>query len=460
MNYFQIKDVHRFHYGDLYIVLDVNSGSVHVVDEITWEVLGALEEADGHWEKAAQKLQGRFPRELLAEVKGELEDLAQRGLLFTQDEKVTQLPDTGIIKSLCLHVAHDCNLRCRYCFASSGDFGGQRLLMDGDTGKKALDFLLTHSGSRKLCEVDFFGGEPLMNFKTIKELVAYGKEKAAKMGKSFKFTLTTNGMLLTPELEEFLNQEEISVVLSVDGRPEVNDRMRPTLGGQGSYAAIIPKYQRLVKSRQNEDYYVRGTYTRHNLDFSKDVFHLVDLGFTHLSVEPVVASPEDDYAFLPEDVKEIEKEYERLAQGYLERFYQGQEIDFFHFNVDLEQGPCLPKRLTGCGAGYEYLAVTPEGDLYPCHQFVGKEEFWLGDVEQGIVRPEISQRFREAHIYNKEECSSCWARFHCSGGCHANAQAFNGTIFKPYDVGCQLQKKRLECAIYVQVAKRLAATSA
>lgn len=456
MHYFQLSDVHRFHYGDLYIVLDVNSGSVHVVDRITWDVLEALEESSGYWEEACRKLQGRYEPELLAEVKKELEDLAQKGRLFTQDEEEMELPPSGVIKSLCLHVAHDCNLRCKYCFASSGNFGGERLLMDFSTGKKALDFLLEHSGDRKFCEVDFFGGEPLMNFQVVKELVAYGKEAAARLGKSFKFTLTTNGMLLDGEVEEFLNREGISVVLSVDGRPEVNDRMRPAPSGRGSYDVIIPKYQRFVKSRNNENYYVRGTYTRHNLDFSQDVFHLFDLGFTHLSVEPVVASPEDDFAFRPEDVKAIQQEYERLAQGYLERFYAGQEMDFFHFNVDLDHGPCLPKRLTGCGAGYEYLAVTPQGDLYPCHQFVGRKEFWLGDVERGLVRREISQQFREAHIYNKEECRRCWARFFCSGGCHANAQAFNGTIFKPYGLGCELQKKRLECAIYVQVAKRLA----
>ncbi|WP_227762975.1 thioether cross-link-forming SCIFF peptide maturase [Zhaonella formicivorans] len=458
MDYFNVTDIHRFQCGDLYIVLDVNSGSVHVVDQLTWDVLEALEQTCGQWLPVQRRLEAVYGAEALEEVKAELDALADSQVLFTADDGEHCLPDAPVVKSLCLHVAHDCNLRCKYCFASSGHFGGERLLMDPATGKKALDFLLANSGSRKVCEVDFFGGEPLMNFPVVQELVAYGKEAAVGAGKSFKFTLTTNGVLLTEEIEKFLNEENISVVLSIDGRPEINDRMRPTAGRRGSYSQIVPKYKRFIQSRNNEGYYVRGTYTRYNLDFSSDVVHLFDLGFTHLSVEPVVAPPEEDYAFRPENLDILKEEYEKLAQIYLERYFAGQEMDFFHFNVELDKGPCLPKRLTGCGAGYEYLAVTPEGDFYPCHQFVGRPEYLLGNVEQGIIRPDLSNSFREAHIYNKEACRTCWARFHCSGGCHANAHAHNGNIWQPYEFGCELQKKRLECAIYVQVMKRLAST--
>lgn len=455
MDYFEIKQVHSFKQGGLNIVLDINSGSVHTVDESTWLVLKALEETEGFWEPAAQKLQPLLGEKLLAHIKEELVSLAESSLLFTKDDGKVVLNGEPVIKSLCLHLAHDCNLRCTYCFASSGHFGGQRLLMDLATGKKALDFLLEHSGKRKACEVDFFGGEPLMNFEVLKALVAYGRKAAQGLGKVFNFTLTTNGVLLTEEVQAFLNQEEISVVLSIDGRPEVNDRMRPMANGKGSYEVLIPKYQQFAASRNNENYIVRGTYTHFNTDFSRDVSHLFELGFTHLSVEPVVAFPEEPYAFNAEDVELIKKEYEKLSQWYIVQYLEGREVDFFHFNVDLEKGPCLPKRLTGCGAGYEYLAVTPEGDLYPCHQFVGRSEYLLGNVWEGLKKPEIGLTFKEAHIYNKEKCRACWARFHCSGGCHANAYAHNGSILKPYEMGCELQKKRLECAIYVQVVKKL-----
>lgn len=458
MNLYSMEDIHCFRCGDLDLVLDINSGAVHVIDGITRDVLEALESNAGQWEAACKQLAHLYEADALADVESELDALARQELLFTQDAGAIDRPGPPVVKSLCLHVAHDCNLRCRYCFAGSGNFGGGRLLMDVETGKKALDFLLAHSGNRPTCEVDFFGGEPLMNYQVVTELVAYGREAAAKQGKTFNFTLTTNGMLLNDEVISFLNQENISVVLSIDGRPEINDRMRPGANGRGSYGQIVPLYQKLVAGRNGENYYVRGTYTRHNLDFSRDVLHLFDLGFTHLSVEPVVAPPSREYAFQPEDVEVIHQEYERLAHEYLERYFAGREMDFFHFNVDLEKGPCLPKRLTGCGAGYEYLAVTPEGDLYPCHQFVGRTDFLLGNVEEGLTRPELGQKFRQAHIYNKESCRSCWARFLCSGGCHANAEAYNGDLLQPYALGCALQKKRLECAIYVQVKKRLAKT--
>ncbi|NLL18229.1 MAG: thioether cross-link-forming SCIFF peptide maturase, partial [Clostridia bacterium] len=320
----------------------------------------------------------------------------------------------------------------------------------------ALDFLLANSGSRPTVEVDFFGGEPLMNMPVVRELVFYGEEAAAKAGKTIEFTLTTNGVLLNDEISSFLKEHKVNLVLSIDGRPQVNDYMRPMAGGQASYERIVPRYRQLVQALKPTDYYIRGTYTRHNLDFAEDVRHLHDLGFTSLSVEPVVAASEEDYAFQPEDLPRISQEYDRLVDLYLERKEAGNCFDFFHFNVDLEQGPCLPKRLTGCGAGFEYLAVTPEGDLYPCHQFVGRTEYKLGDVWQGLVNEAVSQSFRDAHIYNKEACSRCWARFLCSGGCHANADAHNGTLLEPYEMGCRLQQKRLECAIYLECVKRIA----
>ncbi|MDS1030551.1 thioether cross-link-forming SCIFF peptide maturase [Bacillota bacterium LX-D] len=452
---FDLRNVHRFQQGDLAIVLDVNSGSIHIVDDSTWQVLAALDEAGGSWAQAQEKVQHLIDAQSLAEIKEELENLQAEGLLFTQDDRKEPDCRDPILKSLCLHLAHDCNLRCKYCFATTGDFGGKRELMDFAVGKKALDYLLAHSGKRKLCEVDFFGGEPLMNFTVMKELVAYGKKAAAELGKKFKFTLTTNGVLLNDDVQQFLNQEQISVVLSIDGRREINDRMRPFAGGKGSYERIVPIYQKFAAARNDEDYVVRGTYTRYNLDFSQDVFHLFDLGFTHLSVEPVVAAPEEDYAFHPEDVALIKKEYEKLAEGYLDRYFAGKEMDFFHFNIDLDHGPCLPKRLTGCGAGYEYMAVTPAGEFYPCHQFVGREEYLMGNINDGLTNYALAEKFQRANVYHKETCNGCWARFFCSGGCHANAEAHNGDILKPYELGCELQKKRLECAIYVQVKKRL-----
>jgi len=456
MDYFKIDQVHSFKQGNLNIVLDINSGSVHVVDDATFTVLKALEESNGYWQPAAEKIEPLLGKETVEEIKEELLELAKEELLFTVDDgKLPARREKPIIKSLCLHVAHDCNLRCKYCFASSGSFGGQKLLMDLETGKKALDFLLEHSGNRKVCEVDFFGGEPLMNFGVMKDLVAYGRKASAKAGKVINFTLTTNGMLLTEEVEEFLNRENISVVLSLDGRKEVNDRMRPQANGRGTYDVIVPAYRRFAASRNDQDYIVRGTYTHFNTDFAADVRHMFEQGFTHLSVEPVVAPEEEPYALTARDLEAVYKEYDRLSEWYLDEFRQGREVDFFHFNVDLDKGPCLPKRLTGCGAGYEYLAVTPEGDLYPCHQFVGKTEFLLGNVYEGIKKPEIGQKFKEAHIYNKEKCKTCWARFLCSGGCHANAYANNKDIFAPYEIGCKIQQKRLECAIYVQVAKKL-----
>jgi uncharacterized protein len=451
------KDLHLYTYKELNILLDINSGAVHLVDDLTKDVINSLIQHNGEALQVLAKLKSTYSEEEIVEVLAELKSLEEEGLLFTQEEITAPwTAEEKIIKSLCLHVAHDCNLRCRYCFAGTGEFNGPRGLMELEVGKAALDFLLANSGSRPTVEVDFFGGEPLMNMPVVRELVFYGEEAAAKAGKTIEFTLTTNGMLLDDEISSFLKEHKVNLVLSIDGRREVNDYMRPMAGGQGSYERIVPRYRQLVQALKPTDYYIRGTYTRYNLDFAEDVRHLHDLGFTSLSVEPVVAAPEEDYAFQPEDLPRISQEYDRLVDLYLERKEAGNGFDFFHFNVDLEQGPCLPKRLTGCGAGFEYLAVTPEGELYPCHQFVGRTEYKLGDVWQGLVNEAVSRRFRDAHIYNKETCSKCWARFLCSGGCHANADAHNGTLLEPYEMGCRLQQKRLECAIYLECVKRMA----
>lgn len=450
------KDLHLFTYKDLNILLDVNSGAVHVIDDLTKAVLELLKEFRGDGERVLEAGRDRYPAGEMEEILHELQGLARDGLLFTEDSPtVPWTAHEKIIKSLCLHVAHDCNLRCRYCFAGTGEYSGPRGLMPLEVGQAALDFLLAHAGARPTVEVDFFGGEPLLNMPVVRELISYGKEAARRAGKTIDFTLTTNGMLLDDDTAAFLREQNVSLVLSIDGRPEVNDRMRPMAGGQGSYHRIVPRYRRLVAQLKPTDYYIRGTYTRFNLDFAEDVRHLHDLGFVSLSIEPVVARPEDDYAFREEDLPQIYAEYDRLVDLYLARAAEGRPFDFFHFNVDLEQGPCLPKRLTGCGAGFEYLAVTPEGDLYPCHQFVGRTGYKLGDVWQGIVEEEVSRRFREAHIYNKEACRACWARFLCSGGCHANAEAHTGSLFEPYETGCRLQKKRLECAIYLECLRRM-----
>ena len=347
-----------------------------------------------------------------------------------------------------------CNLRCGYCFAGSGNFGGDRSVMSAEVGRQAIDFLIAHSGARINSEIDFFGGEPLLNFSVVKEIVAYGKQQAALQGKKFKFTLTTNAVLLDESVIAYLNENNISVVLSLDGRPQVHDRMRPDCGGGGSYAQVRPRISRLVESRNNEGYYVRGTYTKLNPDFDADVLHMADLGYRQLSVEPVVGNGED-YAFTAEDLPALYAAYDRLTEAYLSRKREGRPFNFFHFNVDINHGPCVAKRLSGCGAGHEYFAVTPAGDLYPCHQFVGREEFKMGDVWQGMVKKDLSLKFRRNHIFNKEECSGCWARYYCSGGCHANAQAFHNDITKPYQLGCELQKYRLECALYIQVKQAL-----
>ncbi len=356
------------------------------------------------------------------------------------------------MKALCLHIAHDCNLACRYCFAEEGEYHGRRALMSYETGRKALDFLVAHSGNRVNLEVDFFGGEPLLNWQVVKDLVAYGRSLEAPHHKKFRFTLTTNGVLLNDEILEFANAEMANIVLSIDGRKRIHDLMRPHRGGQGSYDEVVPKYQKVAESRHQMNYYVRGTFTRNNLDFTEDVKHLADLGFEQISVEPVVADDTEDYALREEDIPAILAEYDKLALEYIRRKKEGKGFNFFHFMIDLEGGPCVAKRLSGCGSGTEYLAVTPWGDLYPCHQFVGQEEFLLGNVDEGIVRTDIRDTFKTCNVYAKEKCRSCFAKFYCSGGCAANACHFSGSINDTYDLGCELQRKRVECAIMIKAA--------
>lgn len=443
--------LHKFIFDDVRIVLDVHSGAVHVVDELVWEILDRWPTAVK--EEIRRSLSAKYRAEEIEQALSEIEGLIAESLLFTADpfRDGYQPRKDSVVKALCLHAAHDCNLRCKYCFAGQGQFGGPGGLLSPEVGRAAIDFLIEQSGSRKNIEIDFFGGEPLLNFNVLTELVAYGRDKAKGKGKELKFTLTTNGVLLTQEVQQFLLENNMAAVLSLDGRPEIHNAMRPTPSGKGSYDRVVRAFRDYVQQQPPAGYYIRGTYTRHNLDFCQDVLHMADLGFKHISVEPVVAGRETDYAFQEEEVPFLMEEYTRLTRELWARRQAGEYTNFFHFNVDLKGGPCLPKRLSGCGAGYEYLAVTPEGDLYPCHQFVGKPQFLLGNVNEGVKKRETIDNFRHAHIYNKEECMECWAKFYCSGGCHANAMAFNGDLLKPYLLGCRLTRKRFECAIYLQV---------
>ncbi len=467
-------DLHRFQYGELRLVLDVWSGSIHAVDLVVWDLLAALEDQQGDLDlalaaMAAQAGGRQHSLDELREAAAEIADLIREGTLFNPDPwrgKSMGIGDSrgldsaggpGVVKSLCLNVAHDCNLSCAYCFAARGNFGGESKLMPLDIGKAALDFLVKYSGNRQHCEVDFFGGEPLLNISVVKEIVAYGRQLEAAYNKEIQFTITTNAVLLDREVQEFLNQQQISVVLSLDGRPKVHDQMRVFADGSGSYADVLPPVKALAESRQHQNYIVRGTYTRANLDFTRDVLHLADQGFEQISVEPVVAPETEEYALRPADLPQIFGEYERLVSAIMEREKAGQpRFNFFHFDLSLEHGPCLIKRLKGCGAGTEYLAITPEGDIYPCHQFVGRPEYRMGSLlaESEIVW-DIATEFSRAHIYGKPVCARCWARFYCGGGCHANAHAFNGSIYQPYALGCAIQRKRLEVAVYLQAQRLL-----
>jgi uncharacterized protein len=443
--------MHRFTINGSQFLFDENTNSLHEIDQLVWDLLNTetLEESE-----ALQRLGDRYSAESIRSALAELAELREAGLIFTPPVPRPEIPHTDppLVKALCLHLAHDCNLRCMYCFAGTGPFGGSRELMPAHVGRAALDFLVRSSGSRRNLEVDFFGGEPLLNFPVVKELVAYGRQLEQQHDKVFRFTLTTNATLLTEEVQEFLNRERIAAVLSIDGRPSVNDHARPFANGKGSYERIVPEMLRFTASREHENYYVRGTFTRHNLDFAADVAHLAELGFKHLSMEPVVGSPQESYTLRQEDLPQLMNEYERLAAYYVARHKAGHPFTFFHFNLSLDHGPCAIKRISGCGAGYDYLAVTPSGDLYPCHQFVGQSEWLMGNVEQGITRMDISRQFQDVNLYSKPGCVDCWARFFCSGGCMAHAWFANGDFTKPEPLACALQKKRLECALYAMAA--------
>jgi uncharacterized protein len=447
--------IHRYKNNGYNIVLDVNSGSVHVVDEIVYDMVGLLDEGKSE-EEILTALKDRYQEEDIKTALEECAVLKKEQMLFTEDvyeKAIDSFKDRPtVVKALCLHIAHDCNLACRYCFAEEGEYHGRRAMMSYEVGKQALDFLIANSGNRKNLEVDFFGGEPLMNWKVVKDLVAYGRSQEKIHNKHFRFTLTTNGVLLNDEIMEFANKEMDNVVLSIDGRREVHDFMRPFRKGAGSYDLVVPKFQKFADSRGQKKYYARGTFTRHNLDFSKDVLHLADLGFEQISVEPVVADEKEEYALQWEDVPKICEEYDKLAKEIIKREKEGRGFNFFHFMIDLTGGPCVYKRLSGCGSGTEYLAVTPWGDLYPCHQFVGEEKFLMGNVWDGVQKPEIRDAFKECNVYAKEKCRECFARFYCSGGCAANSYNFHGSINDVYDLGCELQRKRVECAIMIKAA--------
>ena len=441
--------IHKFSVNGEAILLDVNSGAVHVLDAAADAVLEVFDGAND--EAVMTELSPRLGAAAVRETLAELHGLMEAGVLFSPSLPLPPVfAEKPVVKSLCLHIAHDCNLRCGYCFAGTGAFGHDRGLMSPEVACRAVDFLLEHGGSRKHAELDFFGGEPLLNLDTVKAAVAHVRRREAETGKIFKLTLTTNAVLLNEKALQFLNEENIALVLSLDGRREVHNHMRPFAGGGGSYDLVAANMHRAVQSRGGKNYYARGTYTAYNPDFAADVLAMADAGFDQLSVEPVVGKDEP-YELTERHLPELFRQYDLLAAEYLNRKQEGRGFDFFHFNVDLQHGPCLAKRLSGCGAGHEYFAVTPTGDLYPCHQFVGRDGFKVGSIFSGVDRTDICDVFRQAHVLTKPDCRECWARFYCSGGCHANAHAYNGDIHRPYKLGCELQKKRLECAIAVQI---------
>lgn len=451
--------IHRFSMKGINILMDINSGSVHVVDDVTYALSAVV--APGMTEECPEdiirSLSDTYTKEQLTEAYHELYELEQSGYLFADDDYINiaaAIPTGAPIKALCLHVSHDCNLRCKYCFASTGDFGtGRRMTMDFDVAKKAIDFVIERSGARRNIEIDFFGGEPLMAFDTVKKTVEYARSLEEEKNKKFRFTITTNGILLDDDAIDYINENMDNCVLSLDGRREVNDNMRPTVNGKGSYDIIMPKFKKLVAQRGDKDYYVRGTFTGKNLDFSNDVLAIADEGFEQLSVEPVTSPEGTGYDISEKDLPRIGEEYEKLCDIIQKRRKEGKWFNFFHFMVDLQQGPCVIKRLRGCGAGYEYVAVTPDGDIYPCHQFVGQEEFKQGSVLDGSFDMNISDHFSRLNVCTRPKCADCWAKFYCSGGCAAANFNMNGDIETPYEMGCELQKKRLECAIYLKAAE-------
>ena len=452
--------IHQYSLNGYNIVLDVDSGSVHIVDGLVYELIALIEgNRDLTDEAVIRRFSGRYAEEEIKDALEEIHELEKAGQLFAEDIYKNAVLDfkarKTVVKALCLHIAHDCNLACRYCFAEEGEYHGRRALMSFEAGRKALDFLVENSGHRRNLEVDFFGGEPLMNWKVVKDLVAYGRELEKSHDKHFRFTITTNGVLLNDEIMEFCNREMDNVVMSLDGRREVHDHMRPFRSGKGSYDLVVPKFQKFAALRKalGKQYYIRGTFTHYNLDFAADVLHFADLGFDQLSMEPVVAPADADYAIRPEDLPKIREQYEILAKEMLRRKAEGRGFTFFHFMIDLTGGPCVYKRLSGCGSGTEYLAVTPWGDLYPCHQFVGNGKFLLGNVDEGITRGDITDQFKCCNVYARAECRKCFARYYCSGGCAANSYNFHGRIDDVYEIGCELERKRVECAIMMKAAE-------
>lgn len=450
--------IHRFTKKGLNFLLDVNSGAVHLLDDVSYAVSGLIDE--NMTETCPDAIVSALPQYDAAAVReayAELYDLKQNGQLFADDDYIDvskYIPVGAPVKALCLHVAHDCNLRCQYCFASTGDFGTGRKIMPFEVAKQAIDFVIARSGARRNIEVDFFGGEPLMAWDTVTKTIDYARSIEEEHGKKFRFTITTNGLLLDDDKIDYINANMDNVVLSIDGRPAVNDEMRKTVSGAGSYDIIVPKFQKLVEKRDPElDYYARGTFTGKNLDFAEDVLHIADAGFDRLSVEPVAAEDGCGYELTEADLDKIYAEYDRLTDIIEARRKEGKPFHFFHFMVDLKQGPCVVKRLRGCGAGYEYVAVTPEGDIYPCHQFVGNEEFKQGSVLDGSFDMEIARKFASMNIYTREKCTDCWAKFYCSGGCSAANHNFSHDLNVPYEMGCKMEQKRLECAIYLKAVE-------
>ena len=454
--------IHQYKFGGQNIVLDVCSGGVHVVDDLAYDIISMFEShpKEETVRVLAEKYSDDVTEDEVAECWEQVEELKRSGILFSEDsfeplQDELKRRSEGIVKALCLHVAHSCNLNCEYCFASQGRYSGERALMSFETGKRALDFLIEHSGSRRNLEVDFFGGEPLMNWQVVKDLVKYARSVEKEHNKNFRFTLTTNGMLIDDEVIEFSNREMSNVVLSLDGRKEIHDRYRVDYEGRGSWDRIVPKFQEFVKRRGDKNYYIRGTFTHANPDFLKDIETMLDLGFTELSMEPVVAAEDDPSALTQEDVSIVKDQYEKLALLMLEKEKEGRPFTFYHYMIDLKDGPCVYKRISGCGSGTEYMAVTPWGDLYPCHQFVGDEKFRLGDVWKGVTNTEMTDEFRACNVYSRPECRECWARLYCSGGCAANAYHACGSVNGIYEKGCELFKKRMECAIWLEIMKEL-----
>lgn len=453
--------IHAYKMNGYNIILDQNSGCVHSVDEATYDIITMYESKSRDEIKSyildKYKNQDDVTSTEIDLCFEDIEALIKDGRLFAEDtfeaEAVNFKRRQGVVKAICLHVAHDCNLACKYCFAGKGEYDGPKGLMSFETGKRALDFLIEQSGTRRNLEVDFFGGEPLLNWEVCKKLVAYGREQEKKHNKNFRFTLTTNGLLINDDVIDFCNKEMANVVLSLDGRKITNDAMRVSANGTGSYDLIIDKFKKLAKARNQKDYYMRGTYTHNNLDFASDIIHMADLGFKELSIEPVVSDPSEPYALKNEDLPVLKEQYQILADEMLRRYRKGDGFTFYHYMIDLNAGPCIVKRVSGCGVGTEYLAVTPSGELYPCHQFVGDEKFLLGDIWKGITNKEVIEQFEGCNVYSHKECKDCFAKLYCSGGCAANAYHTTGSVNGIYEFGCELHRKRIECAIMLKVAE-------